>query len=146
MQASQLLWLRVPVNVQLANLMRRAISISIHEEIPRQGWVHLFWGGDHSLEFTQEYLIAHHRVEFLDALSDFLRRELLDALDQNLCGVGSAIPKRPKDKEDTDRLASLFEDQERSSILRASVALNNEKGSIFCLESAAKTGKGNRDT
>ena len=143
MQASQLLWLRVPVNVQLADLMRRAISISIHED---RVAVHLFWGGDHSLEFTQEYLIAHHRVEFLDALSDFLRRELLDALDQNLWGVGSAMPKRPKDKEGTDRLASLFEDQERSSILRASVALNNKKGSIFCLESAAKTGKGNRDT
>jgi len=86
-QASQLLWFRVAVNVQLANLSSHEY-LSIHQD---KNKVDLFWGGDHSLEFAQEDLSAHHGVEFLDALSDFLRRELLDSLDQNLYGVGSAI-------------------------------------------------------
>jgi hypothetical protein len=53
---------------------------------------HLLRGGNDPIEFTQEDLSTHYRVEFLDALGDLLRRELLNALNKDFFGTESGIP------------------------------------------------------
>ena len=53
--------------------------------------VHLLRGGNDPLEFTQEDLSTDYRLEFLDALGDLLRRELLYALNKNFFDSESDI-------------------------------------------------------
>ena len=86
MKTGELFWFRVAINVQLpdlSNLHQYAVSA------PQRVSPYLLWVGQYRFELAQEHLRADVLVEVADPDREFLGLELLDGLDEDLCGIVS---------------------------------------------------------
>ena len=87
MEAGELLGLGVAVHVELSDLDNQFVHQSHQtDEETRLAETRLFGIGQDGLELAEEALCADVVVEVADADRELLRLELLDRLDEDLCG------------------------------------------------------------